>query len=404
MPYNYLTTSGVIVADTSTLKSEVQAEYVDAFGPTMLLADDSPQGRLIDTEVTARDGIMRLAAELANQINPNLSSGIYLESICALHAVLATGESFTVVPGVVLGGTIGTIIPSGSRIADQAGNFYRLVSQVTIGPGGTVSVDAQATAPGPLNPATGQITTIVDGVLGWLTVTNPNPVLLPGTIAESDNALREARNRKLSRLGKGSVEAIYSNAFDVDNVRSLSVRENTEPATTVIDGVTLTPNSTWVCVQGGVAADVAQALLASKQTGSPWTTGVSNGTPVFVSIPDPISGQVYPIIFTTPTAVPIAVRVTVAAGSTIDAPVVIPNAVLNYANGLLPGEPGFVCGASVSPFEMASAINIQYPELFIKKVELGTIASGPVFTVAEIPIALWEVATVTSGNISVVVV
>lgn len=403
MPYNYLTSTGVIVADTSTVKSEVQGEYVDAFGPSLLLADDTPQGRLIDIETTGRDGIMRLAAEVANQINPNINSGIFLQSVCALHAITASASTYTVIPGVVLAGTVGTIIPSNSRIADANGNFYATISQVTIGGGGTVSVDAQALVAGPLNPAINTVQTIIDGVLGWATVNNPLPVVVPGTESETDDQLRAARNAKLSLLGLGTVEAISANTLNVNNVRSVSIRENTDPTGATIDGVAMTPNSTWVCVQGGIDTEIAAALLRSKQTGSPWTTGTANGTPVLTSIVDPISGQPYPIIFTRPDSIPIAARVTVSAGSTVDAAVAVPNAVLNYANGNVAGERGFICGADISPFEMASAINVQYPELFIRKVELATVASGPAFAVAEVPIELWQVATITSGNIIVVV-
>lgn len=404
MLFNYLTQTGVIVPDTSTLKSDVQGEYVGQFGPALILADDTIQGRLIDVETTARDQVIRVTAEQANQINPNINSGIYLKGVCALHGIMPTDQEYTVVPGTVLAGTAGTVIPANSRVADTDGNYYKLISQVTIGVGGTVTVSVQALEYGPLDPAPGSITQIVDGTFGWLSVTNPL-VAVKGSLEESDNDLRLSRNDKLFQLSKGPLAAIKSNVLGVANARWVSMRENDSSDAATIDGVVMAASGTWLCVQGGTDADVAQAILQSKQTGSPLTVGTDNGIPVLVEIVDPISGQTYPLMFTRPVELAAAIRVTVSAGSAIDPFTAIPDAVMKYADGKLAGERGFIVGASVSPFEVSAALNVQLPELFIRKVELALVpVSGPlVFSVQEIIPELWEVATLVSSNVYVVV-
>lgn len=401
MPYNYITQTGVIVPDTSTLKSDVQGEYTKQFGAALLLADDTPQGRLIDVEVTARDLVIRGAAELANQINPNINSGIFLKSVAALHAVEAAAESYTIIPGVVVTALPTTVIPAGSRIADTAGNYFKAITRITVPAEGTITADFQAVAPGPIAPDLNSATQIVDGVFGWLTVNNPLAAV-PGSFEETDDALRLARNAKLSLLSKGPVEAISSNLLAAPNVRWRSIRENDSDTMQTIDGVVMTPSSTWICVQGGADDDIALAFLRSKQTGSPLTVGTDNGTPVLYSVVDPISGQTYPVMFTRPIPVPALMRVTVGKGSAIDPFTAVPDAVMRYVNGLLPGELGFVVGATISPFEVAAAINTQLPELFIKKVELA-LASDGVYSTNELSIALWELATITTGTIAVVV-
>ena len=401
MPYNYITQTGVIVPDTSTLKTDVQGEYTKQFGSALLLADDTPQGRLIDIEVTARDLVIRGAAELANQINPNINSGIFLKSVAALHAVEAAAESYTVIPGVVVTALPTTVIPAGSRIADTAGNYFKAITRITVPAEGSITADFQAVSPGPITPDLNSATQIVDGVFGWLTVNNPLAAV-PGSFEETDDALRLARNAKLSLLSKGPVEAISANLLAAPNVRWRSIRENDSDTAQTIDGVVMTPSSTWICVQGGADDDIALAFLRSKQTGSPLTVGTDNGTPVLYSVVDPISGQTYPVMFTRPIPVPALMRVTVGKGSAIDPFTAVPDATMRYANGLLPGELGFVVGATISPFEVAAAINIQLPELFIKKVELA-LASDGIYSTNELPIALWELATITTGTITVVV-
>jgi len=401
MPYNYITQTGVIVPDTSTLKSDVQGEYTKQFGASLLLADDTPQGRLIDVEVTARDLAIRGAAELANQINPNINSGIFLKSVAALHAVEAQAESYTIIPGVVVTALPTTVIPAGSRIADTAGNYFKAITRITVPAEGTITADFQAVAPGPITPDLNSAKQIVDGVFGWLTVNNPLAAT-PGSFEETDDALRLARNAKLSLLSKGPVEAISANLLAAPNVRWRSIRENDSDTAQTIDGVVMTPSSTWICVQGGADDDIALAFIRSKQTGSPLTIGSGNGTPVLYAVVDPISGQTYPVMFTRPVPKPALMRVTVGKGSAIDPFTAVPDAVMRYANGLLAGELGFVVGAVISPFEVAAAINIQLPELFIKKVELA-FASDGIYSTNELPIALWELATITTGTISIVV-
>lgn len=401
MPYNYLTTTGVIVPDTSTLKSDVQVEYTDQFGPTLLLEDDTPQGRLIDVEVTARTGVVSITAETANQINPNVASGIFLKDICALHDVVAEPNAETILPNCVLTGSAGTVVPSGSRIADQDGNYYRLVANATIGVGGTVTADFQAAEYGPLNPAVNTVQIITDGIFGWVGVTNPQMASVVGSFETTDAELRLDRIALLSKLAKGPVEAIHSNVLLQAGVRWLTSRDNYSSAQVVIDGVTIPPSGTWVCVQGGVDDDVAHAILSSKQTGSPLTAGVGNGTQVFVEIQDPISGQVYPVIFTRPDQLRLIARVTVGSGSAVDPSTAVPDAFVKYANGQLDGERGFVVGATVSPFECAAALNVQLPDLFFRKVELALF--GNALSVAEVPVALWQYASLAAGDVTVVI-
>lgn len=401
MPYNYLTPTGVIVPDTSTIKADVQNEYVSRFGPDLLLADDSPQGRLIDVETTARDGVVRLAAELANQINPNISTGIFLKGIAALHGIKPSAKQFTVLTGVELVGLPSTVIPAGSRIADAGGHYFKSVTQLTIDTSHKVIGDFQAVVPGPYQPALGSVTQIIDGVYGWQSVTSLGTAV-PGSFEETDDQLRLARNAKLGLLSKGPVAGIMANILSAANVRWATIRENDSSSSVAKDGVVMSASSTWVCVQGGTDDDIGYAILRSKQTGSPLTQGVNNGTPVAFEITDPISGQRYPMLFTRPVPVPVMLRVTVSKGTAINASVAVPDAAIRYANGEVSGERGFVVGAEVSPFETAAAINLQLPELFIRKVEVAPV--GGVFSTDTLPIALWEVATLASGNVTVMVV
>ena len=57
--YQYLTSQGVIVPDTSTLRDDVESEYRSVFGQDLDVNPETPQGALITMEVENRDAVVR---------------------------------------------------------------------------------------------------------------------------------------------------------------------------------------------------------------------------------------------------------------------------------------------------------------------------------------------------------
>lgn len=82
--YRYINNKGVIVPDTAALRKEVEDEFRTVFGQSINLSPETPQGVLATMEIENRDAIVRNNAELANQINPDIAGGIFLDAIWAL--------------------------------------------------------------------------------------------------------------------------------------------------------------------------------------------------------------------------------------------------------------------------------------------------------------------------------
>lgn len=394
--YEYITNSGVIVADTADTLTEVQNEFKNAFGQDLIVTPDTPQGVLITAETLARDNVIRNNAALANQINPNLAGGVFLDAILALTGTQRDVAERSVVTAT-LGGVAGTVVPAGVRAATAAGDEFETVSTVDVGVSGTVDAEFQSVEFGAIPAAGGTLTTIVDGVLGWETVINTDAATL-GREEQSDQAARLYRKNTLALQGQSLPEAITSGLYATEGVRSLSFRENTTNAPAVIDGINLAAHSIYVCVDGGTDADVAATILEKKSGGAGY-----NGS-VTVNVVDEFSGQTYPVTFDRPTDVDIQARVTIKASSSIVDPVAaVKEAVLAFANGELEEEPGFTVGNDVSSFEIAGAINRLYPTIYVQKVELS-LATPTVWSTDPIEIALDEIAAITSGAVTVVIV
>lgn len=394
--YNFVSSRGVVVPDTATLRAQVEAEWREAFGQDLDLSPDTPQGVMVTAEIEARDAVARNNAEVANQINPDIASGIWLDAIWRLTGGYRRPATPSLLQGVQFGGQPGTLIPAGSEaVVADSGERFATVADITLDGTGAATGDMQSVNLGRIACPVGALDTIATTVLGWETVNNPMAAIV-GTEEESDFASRQRRRNTLALQGISLSEAVTSRLYAVDGVRSLVFRENILPTSEVIDGITLAPQSVYACVSGGEDADIAQALLETKTAGAAW-----NGS-VLVNVIDPFSGQTYPVRFERPTPVLLYIRVTVRA-TPLDAESLVRNAIINYANGLNDGEPGFAVGEDVSPFELAGAINQAEPRLFVMKVEIST-DNGLTYTTNDAVIDITQVAAVTSNSISVVVV
>lgn len=395
--YDYVTTTGVIVPDTTDLQATIEAEFRTALGQDLVVTPDTPQGALISAETSARVSVVQNNAQLANQINPNEAGGIFLDAIAALMGLPRTGATRTMVASVVIGGQPQTNIPAGSLARTNAGDQFMTAGAITLDVTGVGTVDFIAVETGPIPCAAGALVDVVDMVLGWETVSNPIAGVL-GVSQQSDESLRKLRTVTLARQGISINEAIISDLYAIDGVVSLTYRENYTNATATIDGISLVANSIWACVDGGTNADIAMSLLTNKTAGANWNGSVS------VNVVDPNSGQSYLVKFQRPTTVAIYATVTISRGSdTSDPLVTVPQAIVDYANGLIPSEPGLVVGAAASPFEFAAAISYFHPGMVVKGLNIFTTGGTP-GSAATIEIALNQKAITALSFIQVIVI
>jgi len=397
--YKYLSPAGVIVPDTAEIKLETQSEWKELFGQDLDVNDETPQGLMIGQEVAVRSEVVANNAAVANQINPNIAGGVFLDDIWSFTGGKRRQATYTTIYNVVLTGSPGAIIPSGSRRATSTGkDIFELIDTAVIGSNGQATAIFQALEPGAIPAPAGSLTVPVDGytAVGWETSNNPQAGL-QGLPSQSDIQARRERKETLALQGRSIAEAVYSNVRALPEVLSLSFRENVENTTKVIDGITLVAHSVWACVDGGENIDVAEALYSAKTGGANWNGAVE------VPVTDPFSKQGSTVKFDRPTAVPVMVRFTLSATGNVTNPSgTIRAAVLNYVNGLS-DEQGFTLGEDVSPFELAAAANLAAPGMFIKKVEVALKTVSPDWQVSTIEIALNQKPILDATDILVVV-
>lgn len=396
--FNFIVSTGVIVPDTSTTLAEVQQEYRDSFNNQDLVVDSGPVQPLVNAEVNSRDSVARNNAQMANQINPREAGGVALDAIMALTDNERIAATRTVVTAT-LGGVAGTTVPSGSTAITVNNQRFTLRSQVEIGAGGTVDGIFDSVDFGPVPVAPGELNQIAVFIDGWETVSNA-AAAVEGRNVESDAAARRRREETLALQGLSVIRAISSNVRNVIGVRSLTIRENDAGTATTIDGVNISANSIYVCVDGGDDNEIAAALLDSKTTGAGWHSGA--GTAVSVNITEPTSGQSYVVAFDRPEELDIDVEITAnPLDSVIDPIQTARQAMLDYANGLIDGFGGLTVGTDVDVFDIVAGINAANGSLNVSRVRVAL--DGQTLGTDLISVGIFQRANASSTNITVVI-
>lgn len=368
--YQYISSTGVIIPDTSALLANVTTTYTSVFGTDLIVTPDSPAGVFINAEVLAEAAMVQNNAASANQINPNLAAGTFLDAILALTGAQRSPATQTFVSGVSLTGVSGTVVPAGTLAATAAGDQFASTATVTISGAGTASVDFRSVEYGAIPCGAHALAVVVSSVLGWETVDNATPGVL-GSATQSDVGTRAFRTNTLGYQGVALACAITSALYNVPGVSSVWFQENYTAGTLTINGISMLANSIYAVVNGGSNLAVAAALLENKSNGCNWI-----GTTT-VSVIEPTSGQTYAVKFVYATPVEISVDVTTTNGNLTD----ITNAILAYMNGTVSNFPlttgsGWAIGGTLSCFEISAAIVSQFPQYVITNVQIKFTAGG----------------------------
>lgn len=421
--YTFVTEQGLITTDAGEILEQVSNEYKNTFGQDLAAPDSTniegastPQGLLIVTEALARIAVANNNVAVANQINPNLAGGIFLDAILALTGIQRTPATNTTTLVTVTGVT-GTSIPAGSQAQTAEGDVFEVTTTVVIPSGGILSnVAFNAVETGAVPCGVNDLTSasggsIVSSVLGWETIQSNTDGIL-GQATQSDVSARAERLNTLAAQGSSVAEAIISGVSLVNGVNSMTFLENPTSSTAVYptgnpNGVSMIAHSIYACVDGGTDLEVAEALVSKKSAGAAYTNtdgeSPAKGDPISQSVTIPYSGQVIDVLFDRPTVISILVSITVTVVTPISDPEEsVKDAIVQYATGQISGINGLTVGQSVSAFELAGAVTSLYPGIFVSEV---LIAISPTIPTAstEIPIEIYQIASITSSNISVTV-
>lgn len=401
--YDYITTQGVIVPDTSKVLSDIQDEFKQLFGDNLDVTPETPQGRLIELMARNRSFTIQICAAVSNMLNLGKANGFVLNDLGSLFLISRQPATYTTTT-VILTGKSGTTIPAGTRLQTESGDIFVNDSAYTIPSSGSIQALYRAEEAGPVPAKANTLNIILDEVTGLETANNPAAPTL-GREQESDNAFR---NRIRYSLNTNSIAVISSIKAALENITGVSgsyCYDNYSDVGVIVDGVTVPAHSILAVVDGGEKQEIANVLYEKKTIGTGYVKSTDNPdyTIESATVIDDAYGTVYEVRFMRPILTDVDIKITVSrknyTGDSLETE--IKSAILDFAAGNNPEVGGVVIGGSLSPFEISAAVSSEIPTIFINNCLIGMhggTLSAQTMTFGEI-----HKANITAENITVTI-
>lgn len=411
--YDYITGTGVIVPDTSKILQDVVDEWKEVFGNQLNTDPETPQGRIIEMIARQRVFTVQMAAALANVLNLNKAYGFVLDDIGSLFQLKRQSATYTTTQ-ITMSGVADTVIPVGTELMSDDGDKFINDYEYTIGSNGSVTGLFRAEETGAIQAPVGTITTIISQVSGLETVVN-NASAEVGQEQESDQEFRNRIKASLNINSTSVLSAIKSAIADVPGVNQVKVYENTGGTDTILAtdfnipahsfGAIVDYNEVDL-VNEPITYGIIEAIYKKKSLGAGYITYATSAGEDYIitrGYIDENDGQTHNVSFAIPKTANVAVTITVDkknyAGDDLEGD--IKNAIANFVSGNNPEVDMVEIGGILSPFEIASAISSEIPDIFIQSVTIGRV--GDAQGVANIQLTAVEKLVIAPENITVTI-
>lgn len=244
-----------------------EATFQSIYGTDIDLTPGSPDGQFIAALAQRDTNFEQQAKQVYLGRSPAGAVGVGLSRLMQLNGILRKAAQFSTV-AIEMGGTPGTIIPIDSLIADPADPTlpsFKTAAEYTIGVGGTVAGQAVCSEAGPVNVSASppRLTSIQTIIGGWDTVTNTDDAV-PGRLVEPDPQARARRALSVAMPSQSMLDGLYAALADLPGVDDVVVYENTTHSYNVKGEP---PHSIHVIIDGGIAADIANAIWVKASKG-----------------------------------------------------------------------------------------------------------------------------------------
>ena len=313
--------TGLTLQTLTEIVDDLTAKMQAIYGSDINVDPDSPDGQMINIFAQMAIDLRELLQSIYTSMDPDQASGTVLDQRVVINGITRSGATYTETPvDITVDRAVSLVglddsadsatIPSGVfTIKDDAGTQWALLASVAL-TAGTSSLSFRAVDIGAVLATIGTITTPVTVVAGVTAINNSSGVEVQGVDEETDTALRIRRKKSLAISSTGYLDSIQSNILALDGVTACVVTENVTDTT---DANGIPPHSLWIIVEGGSDADIAQAIYATKSSGS----GLKGSTVITVTRPN---GRTIDISFDRPTDANLWINFSlgVTGGGTVD--------------------------------------------------------------------------------------
>lgn len=243
-----------------------EATLRSIYGSDIDLTPGSPDGQFAAALAQKDTNLEQQAKQIYLGRSPAGAVGAGLSRLVQLNGISRKSAQFSTVP-ITMSGAADTVIPINSLISDPNDPTlpsFKTAAEYTIGVGGTITGQAICSESGPVNVASGRLTKIQTVIDGWDAVTNTSAAA-PGRYVETDPVLRGRRALSAAMPSQSLIDGLYAALADLAGVDDVVVYEN---ATGTYDIKGHPPHSIHVVIDGGLDADIANAIWVKSSAGA----------------------------------------------------------------------------------------------------------------------------------------
>lgn len=269
-----LDANGLQVKTAAEIRAELETAFRNIYGADINLDQNSPDGQIIGILTQLSVDIRELAVQVNNGFNPDRAIGRILDERAVINNIERAGGTYTITPIEItvdrtltlqgLDDDFNDIDGVGFTVQDDAGNQFILIDTVEL-TAGTETLSFRAKEIGEVNVTVGTITNPVTVVIGVTNVNNSSAPTTIGQNEETDAQLRVRRQLSVANSSTGYLNGMLGKILALDGVTDAVLYEN---PTNVTDSDGLPPHSTWLVVDGGSNADIADVIYQNKSYGS----------------------------------------------------------------------------------------------------------------------------------------
>lgn len=248
--------TGIHTRSLAEYRSLLEDRFRESLGADLDLAPETPQGQIIGIVALALTEADEAVVQTGQALDVVTAIGVQLDDLGSLLQIArdpATRSTAT----ITVTGTVGTQIPAGSRVQNEAGAVFETTAAAVIATGGT-DIAVRALETGPVAAAAGSLTEIVTLVPGWETSTNASPAE-PGRAVQSDADYRQIYRSRTALRAAGPADGLRAALIDA-GARDVRVVENATSGRVTTQGFPVEPHSVIAVVEGGSDTDLVEAI------------------------------------------------------------------------------------------------------------------------------------------------
>jgi len=257
-----LTPAGFERKRLTDIKADIESRLKSVFGDNIDLTPESGFGQFVGIESEAQSDQWESQENVYNSQYPSTSQGSQLSNVVMYNGIERQEATNSTVTGT-LTGVEGTLISTGSLASvTGTGDLFETLEDITIPPGGTITVAMQSVEEGVITALTGTLTNIETPVFGWTSITNTADAIV-GREEEIDSELRIRRQQSTQALGQNLVDSLFGQLLNISGVEDAVVISNGTDA--IVDGIP--PHQFLSSILGGDNDDIADAIWLNTPQG-----------------------------------------------------------------------------------------------------------------------------------------